>query len=189
MVIRPSRFNIYLLLAVVLIVVVGCSTLSSRSKKQIATLRVHLESPHNPSGMTEVVSVIRASPMSINIESQPFLTESDLTAAKLIAGNEEFFLQLQLNQQGQRLLEQYSSANPQRRIVIRSQFRLGTNVFDRWLAAPLVTRRISDGIIAFSPDADREEAEALVAGLNKAAEYEPPKADKVKTDKASGGKK
>lgn len=188
MVIRPSRFNIYLLLAVALGVVAGCSSAASREKKQIATLRVHMEAPHDPSSLTETVSLLRAAPVSIKIESQPFLTEGDLAVAKIIAGKDEFVLRLQLNQQGQRLLEQYSSANPQRRLAIRSQFRQGTNVFDRWLAAPLVLGRISDGVLVFSPDADRGESEALVRGLNNAAGYIPPKEVKADAGKSVGGK-
>ena len=184
MVIRPSRFNIYLLLATALVALVGCKTFSSKSKKQIATLRVHLEAPHDPSGMTERVSVLRASPISVNIEKSPFLSETDIGAAKVVENGDEFILSIQLNQQGQRLLEQYSSANPQRRFAIRSQFRQGTNVFDRWLAAPLVMRRISNGILSFSPDANREEAEIIVKGWNKAAGAPDPKkqeeADKTK---------
>ena len=189
MVIRPSRFNIYLLLAAALITLVGCKTFSSKSKKQIATLRVHLEAPHDPSEMTERVSVLRASPISVKIEKTPFLNETHVALASVIEANEEFIVSIQLNQQGQRLLEQYSSNNPQRRFAIRSQFRQGTNVFDRWLAAPLITRRISDGVLSFSPDADREETGIFVEGLNNAAEFPKPKKKKAadKTNEANEG--
>ncbi len=187
MVIRSSRFNIYLLLAAALVAVVGCETVSSKSKNQIATLRVHLEAPHDPSGMTEKVSVLRASPISVTIEKTAFLNETDIAATTVIASGDEFILSIQLNQQGQRLLEQYSSANPQRRFAIRSQFRQGTNVFDRWLAAPLITRRISDGTLSFSPDADREEADIIVKGWNKAAGVKEPKKKKADNKPEDGG--
>jgi preprotein translocase subunit SecD len=189
MVIRPSRFNIYLLLAAALVAAVGCETFSSKSKKQIATLRVHLEAPHDPSELTEKISVLRASPISLTIEKTPFLNETDIGAATVIASGDEFILSIQLNQQGQRMLEQYSSANPQRRFAIRSQFRQGTNVFDRWLAAPLITRRISDGILSFSPDADREEADIIAKGWNKAAGYKEPKKKKTTDTAKDGGAK
>lgn len=187
MVIRPSRFNIYLLLTAALVAVVGCETLSSKSEKQIATLRVHLEAPNDPSDMTEKVSVLRASPITVKIEKTSFLNETDIGAAKVIESGDEFILSIQFNQQGQRLLEQYSSANPQRRFAIRSQFRQGTNVFDRWLAAPLVMRRISDGVLSFSPDADREEADIIVKGWNKAAGVKEPKKKKAGDDAKDGG--
>ncbi len=186
MVIRPSRFNIYLLLATALLVAVGCETVASKSKNQIATLRVHLEAPNHPSDMTEKVSVLRASPITVKIEKTAFLNETDIASAKVIESGDEFILSIQLNQMGQRLLEQYSSANPQRRFAIRSQFRQGTNVFDRWLAAPLITRRVSDGVLSFSADADREEADIIVKGWNKAAGFKEPKKPKA-ADKAKDG--
>ena len=184
MVIRPSRFNIYLLLATALLTLAGCETLSSKSKKQIATLRVHLESPNDPSDLTEKVSVLRASPITVKIEKAPFLNETHVALASIIGNEDEFIVSIQFNQQGQHLLEQYSSTNPQRRFAIRSQFRQGTNVFDRWLAAPLVMRRISDGVLSFSPDANREEADIFVEGLNNAAEVPKPKKKKA-DDKAN----
>lgn len=187
MVIRPSRFNLYLLLAAALLAAVGCETVASKSKKQIATLRVHLEAPNDPSGMTEKVSVLRASPISVTIEKTPFLNETDIGAAKVIESGDEFILSIQLNQQGQRMLEQYSSTNPQRRFAIRSQFRQGTNVFDRWLAAPLVTRRISDGVLSFTADSDREEADIIVKGWNKAAGVKEPKKKKTADTAKDGG--
>ena len=36
----------------------------------------------------------------------------------------------------------------------------------RWLAAPMITRQIQDGIFVFTPDASREEAERIVRGVN-----------------------
>ena len=189
MVIRPPRFNIYLLLAAALVVGGGCESFPSKSKNQIATLRVHLEAPNNPSDMTEKVSVIRTSPISVTIEKTPFLNETDISAAKVVESGDEFKLSIQLNQQGQHLLEQYSSTNPQRRFAIRSQFRQGTNVFDRWLAAPLIMRRISDGNLSFSPDADREEADTIVKGWNKAAGFKEPKKKKAPENVKNGGTK
>jgi hypothetical protein len=37
---------------------------------------------------------------------------------------------------------------------------------NRFLGAPLITKRITDGVFVFTPDATREEAERIVAGLN-----------------------
>ena len=36
----------------------------------------------------------------------------------------------------------------------------------RWLAAPMINKRISDGNYVFTPDATREEAERIVRGVN-----------------------
>ena len=39
----------------------------------------------------------------------------------------------------------------------------------RWLAAPIIQRRIASETLVFSPDASREETEKWVAGLSLAA--------------------
>jgi murein DD-endopeptidase MepM/ murein hydrolase activator NlpD len=45
----------------------------------------------------------------------------------------------------------------------------------RWLAAPIITRRISNGVLVFTPDCSREEADQLVLGLNNVAKENPQK--------------
>jgi hypothetical protein len=39
----------------------------------------------------------------------------------------------------------------------------------RWLAAPVISHRIGDGVLVFTPDATREEAEEIALGLNNVA--------------------
>ena len=39
----------------------------------------------------------------------------------------------------------------------------------RWLAAPILQQRIRDGLLVFTPDATREEAERIVRGLKNVA--------------------
>ena len=41
----------------------------------------------------------------------------------------------------------------------------------RWLAAPLITHRIGDGVLAFTPDMSRAEADQFVLGLNNVAQF------------------
>jgi len=72
-------------------------------------------------------------------------------------------LKLQLGQQGSWLLEQYTVSNKGRRIAVNAQL----DDF-HWIAAPLINKRISDGVFTFAPETSREEAEKLVLGLNKA---------------------
>ena len=65
-------------------------------------------------------------------------------------------------------LEQFTAQYPGRRFAIAAQF--GEKELEmRWLAAPILNRRITDGILAFTPDASREEAELIVRGLNNTA--------------------
>lgn len=172
MVIRPSQFNLYLLLLVTVWTGAGCKTSEPNPDKQTATLRIHLET--NPLfERSEQILVLRSAPIRINIESYPFLSETHLTSARLVEMPDGHALAIQFNQQGQRLLEQYSAGNSRRRFAIRTQFRQSTNVFDRWIAAPLIAGRIADGIITFTPDADRAESEIIVRGWNNIAGYKP----------------
>ena len=40
---------------------------------------------------------------------------------------------------------------------------------NRWLAAPVIPSRIGNGVLTFTPDASREEADQIVLGLNNVA--------------------
>lgn len=177
MVIRLVRFNLKLLLAVSLLATLGCQSPEAKQARQLATLRIHLETNPYPPGHSERILVLRSAPVPINIEKSPFLNEAHVASARVLDTTESFIVSIQFNQQGQWLLEQYSSANYNRRFAIRTQFRQGTNALDRWIAAPIIAHRITDGIINFTPDADRAEAECFVQGWNKVAGYKPKKAD------------
>jgi hypothetical protein len=166
MVSRTTRFNIYLLLIAGLVAVAGCQSPETKREKQLATVRVHLEVGQGRPGQNLQVSVLRAAPMLINVERNPFLNEIHVASAKVEDTPGGFLLAIQLNQQGQWLLEQYTAANSNRRLAIRCQWGVPPDVQDRWLAAPLVTRRIKDGLLTFTPDATRDEAEQIAIGLN-----------------------
>lgn len=170
MVIRPLRFNIYLLLLLALGVLTGCQTAESKRAHQVATIRIYLESNVEITDHTEVVSVFRAAPIAVNVVKHPFLNESLLAAASLVEEHGGFAIKLEFNSHGRTLLEQYSAANPNRRFAIRSQFGVEPDAKDRWLGAPRIPRRIKDGVLIFTPDADRAEAEQIVLGLNNHAE-------------------
>jgi hypothetical protein len=170
MVIRRLRFNIYLLLCGVLIALTGCQTAESKRKQQLATLRIHLESNVEMAGLTEVVSVSRAAPMAVSLIKTPFLNESMLASASLIEDHGGFSLKLEFNNFGRTILEQYSGTYQGQRFAIRSQFGVEPDAVDRWLAAPRIPRRIKDGVLIFTPDATRAEAEQIVVGLNNHAE-------------------
>ncbi len=170
MVIRPLRFNIYLRLFLALGVLTGCQTAASKREHQLATVRIYLESTVEITDHTEVVFICRAAPIAVNVVKNPFLNESLLANASLVEDHGGFAIKFEFNKLGQTLLEQYSAANPNRRFAIRSQFGVEPNVKDRWLAAPRIPRRIKDGVLIFTPDADRAEADQIVLGLNNHAE-------------------
>jgi hypothetical protein len=166
MVIRPLRFNIYLLLFLAFGFLGGCQTAESKRAQQLATVRVYLESNAEVADHTEVVVICRSAPMAVNVVKSPFLNESLLAHASLVDEHGGFSLKLEFNKLGQTILEQYSAANPNRRFAIRSQFGVEPDVKDRWLGAPRIPRRIKDGILIFTPDTDLAEAEQIVLGLN-----------------------
>ena len=175
MVIRLLRFNIKLLLAVGLLSLTGCQSPEAKQEKLQATLRIHLETNPNPPNQSEHILVLRSAPLAVNIEPIPFLNEAHVASAQVMNTPDGFAIKVQFVQRGQWLLEQYTTSNAKRRLAIRSQFRQGTNVFDRWLAAPVIQRPIADGVLTFTPDADYAEAETIVRGWNNVAGYKPKK--------------
>jgi preprotein translocase subunit SecD len=167
MVIGLTRFNSYLGCLTAIALLTGCQTADSNPKKQAALLRVHLEVNPDGSDRNELVPVTRAKLM-VNVEKAPFLTEIDVAEAKVIEVMGGFSLQIRFNRRASLLLEQYSATNPGKRFAIFSQF--GEKLREgRWLSAPLIARRVSDGVLTFTPDATRQEAEQIALGLNNVA--------------------
>ncbi len=163
-----GRFNIYLLLvAVAAVSFSGCSTdkKDKKDKKEKATLRVHVEaSADDPMG-TSVAKIYRASPVEMQVEKEAFLTEVDVASARVVEVLGGFDIQIQMNREGTWMLQNYSASNTGKHYAIFSQFgEKGKQA--RWLGAPIFTRLISDGLIQFTPDASREEAEEITKGLN-----------------------
>jgi preprotein translocase subunit SecD len=177
MLIRAERFNTYLLLLAVLAMAVGCQTAESKRKKQTAVLRVHLEVFRDGMGSNETVPIGRTSPMLINVQRSPFLTEDNVASAKIVNTVGGFALQIQFDQRGTILLEQYTASNPRKRMAIYTQFGEKLDR-PRWLAAPMIYKRIPNGVLTFTPDADRDEAEQIEIGLNNHARKEQPKLEK-----------
>jgi len=162
--IQRCRFNTYLFLALSLVLAGGCQTdgsNKSQGKKDLSTLQLHLEVNSDGSNRNEPVPIYRAKPVLVNVEKLPFITEKNVVAAALIDEQGGFAIQIQFDRQGTWLLEQYSAVNRGRHIAIFSEFGEA-----RWLAAPVFTKRIINGVLTFTPDATREEAERVVRGLN-----------------------
>jgi hypothetical protein len=141
--------------------VAGCQT-SDDPKKELTAIRLHIEA--NPDGTTfsRTVGIYRAQPVPVNIESAPFADERDVEHAAVIDWMDGFAIQLNFNRHGQWVLENVTRSNPNRRVAVEADFGADT----RWLAAPLLRRPIADGVLTFTPDATREEADRIVRGLN-----------------------
>jgi hypothetical protein len=158
------QFNIYLALAVLIGVAGGCQT--DKKKTPPAILRVHIETGTDPAGTTQQITVLRSDPVLVTIKREPILSEANVVRAKIIDAQGGFALEIRFDESGTSLLEQYSAINPGGHFAIFGQW--GDKISDgRWLAAPFISRRISNGRLAFTPDCSREEADLLVAGLNK----------------------
>jgi hypothetical protein len=160
------RFNIYLALVVLLGLACGCQT---TKKTQTAALRIHISISPDPVGTSQTISVLRSNPVLITIKREPILTEANIIQAKVIDNIGGFALEIKFDENGTWLLEQYSAANPGGNFVIWGQWSEKA-VDSRWLAAPIITRRIGNGVLSFNVDmSSREEAEQFVRGLNEAA--------------------
>jgi preprotein translocase subunit SecD len=171
MMIRPQRFNTYLLvmLAAAAVAVCGCQSTSAKMPKNLlSTLRLHVEASLDGTKASESVPVYREKPVWVNVEKVPFLTEANVSSASVVDGVGGYVLRIQFDHDGTVLLEECTAANRGRKMAIFSQF--GKDIKDyRWLAAPMINHRITDGILVFTPDATREEAEEIALGLNNVA--------------------
>src|SRR5262245_60416851 len=115
-----------------------------------------------------MVQVLRDHPITINVEKSPILTEAWVKEAKVVDVMDGFALRVEFDDHGTLVLEACTAENRGRRFAIVAQF--GESLKEtRWLAAPLISHRIADGVLTFTPDATREEAEQIVLGLNNVA--------------------
>jgi hypothetical protein len=185
--IRALGFNLYLTLVLTIGVLLAgkAQGKDKEDKKPLSTLRLHIETTKtdskansgadpkaDPFAGTETAEVYRAQKIPFLVLKQPFLTEANVKEAKVIEVTGGFALQIQFDTQGTWLLEEYTGANRSRHIVVASQFfNPGEKKINsgRWLAAPQIHTKISDGLFVFTPDATREEADRIVLGLNHVA--------------------
>lgn len=164
------RFNFYLLAWLLAGVLCGCETTGSKSDKALARLTVAVESNREAEGRSEIITLSRAQPITLKIQSSALLNETHVAEARLMETFAGFTMLIQFTSMGTHLLEQFTAQYPGRRFAIAVQFgESGKELQMRWLAAPVIKRRVSDGILAFTPDASREEAELIVRGLNNTA--------------------
>lgn len=158
-------FNLYLsLFALSLLLDSGCQTLGGNPRKEITALRLHRVVDPNAGIPSIKTRVYRETPFEINVESNPFLSERDILNAAVVNDLESFFIKLTFNRHGTIVLDTVTTEGKDRRIAIFAQFPES-----RWLAAPIYNQRINDGVLFFTPDASRSEAERIVRGLNNMA--------------------
>lgn len=172
---RPGWFNLNLAAWCCLVVVLafcGCSSSAPSKDKIRATVRVHIEANADRSNRTTEVPIYRASPVLVNVEANPVVSEMMVSEARVVDTVGGFALRIAFNQEGRLLLEQATAENRGRHYAVYCQFpslQDPTVTQGRWLAAPVITTRVTDGMLMFTPDATREEAYEIALGLNHVA--------------------
>jgi hypothetical protein len=158
------RFNLYLAL-LALLLACGCRTAEERRSARLeSTLRLHLSARSNDTELREPVQIAG---VTIFVERAFFLDETSVEEAEVLdTPDGGFAIRVAFNASGRLKLESVTASNPGRQIVIFSHFGDTKGTRAAWLAAPRIPRRISDGVLVFSPSLSREAAEEIVQGLN-----------------------
>jgi hypothetical protein len=169
----PRWFNFYLILAMT-VLLAGCASTKDPTDKYATMLRMHLESQPNQMIPPRTIAVYRSDPLVVQIESLHLVTEENVVEARVVDQHGTYAIQIQFDQWAIPLLEHNSSSWQGRRLAIQAQwgpdYKWGRNYeHTRWLAAPKMNRKITDGTVTFTPDATREETYEIVAGLNNQA--------------------
>jgi hypothetical protein len=169
--IRFVRFNIYFILLLIALGT-GCETTDNKASggkkkkgKEASTLRLHLEVNADGTPYNSPVPVYRADPVMVNVNKTPFLNEGDIQEAQVVETVGGFALRIQFDPHGLLVLDSVTGTYRGSRIAILSHFTEAP----RWIAAPRIAHRITDGVLTFTPDATREEAERIARGLNNVA--------------------
>ncbi len=177
------RFNIFLIAVMLL---VGCAhnkqtaqkddsspKKKKSSSKEATQISFHCEM--NPDGSDRCVqaSIYRAKPMIITVNRSAALNEGFVERADVVEFMGTYAIRIKFDSTGTLLLDELTTSNKGRHVAIFCQFGDA-----RWIAAPLITQRISNGVFIFTPDATREEAERIVRGLNNIANAVQPKKKK-----------
>jgi len=176
---RATRFNWYLLclLALAIGLGVGCRSIEDRRKDRVlyTELWLHTVAPA-ASPDTNRLMTVEIAGMRLPVQTRPFLTEEHLVDATVLdSPGGGYGLQLKFDDHGRLLLESYSTANRGRHLAVFVRYgvrkdKKETPLEERWLAAPLITRPLVEGVLTFTPDVPKVELYQIVDGLQKAAE-------------------
>jgi hypothetical protein len=160
----PGHFNLYFALTLALALLCGCQSEKRKKEKQVSAVRIHLEASADDPDTSQSISVLRADPVALTIDKEPLFTEANLAAAKLVDAQGGFAIQLNFDESSTFILEQNTAGNLGKHLAIYGQW--GNKLAEgRWLAAPMITQRIYNGSLIFTPDMSREEADQFILGL------------------------
>jgi hypothetical protein len=161
-----TPFNLIFTFALLTLLFAGCATgKKSKDKKEQTTVRLFLEVPAIEDNGTSGAVLVTKQKIPINVEREPFLSEADLHHAELVATPGGFAIALNFSDHGTFQLDMVSTSNKGRHVAVLLQFPES-----HWVAAPVITKRLSNGVFIFTPDLTLDEAKRAVRGLNNVAE-------------------
>ena len=162
-----GRFNTYLFLLAVALSV-GCRTTEERRRdKAISTFRLHLETSRGDTGSNAIIEIAGA---QLYVNNAPFLDETSVTNAAVVDTRDGgFAVQVRYDRHGTLVLDAMTTENRGRHLAIFTQFGPGKLEQKRWLGAPYIGSSITGGVLIFTPNSTRAEAEQVVQGLNNVA--------------------
>jgi preprotein translocase subunit SecD len=156
---KPPLLRINIILAFLVLLLPGCAT---TEEKEAASLRLHLETNPDGTPYNFPVPIYRANPILVNIERSAVLDEAFMTKAEMVDVDEYggHAIKVTFDEEGTKRLDYLTTSYKGRRIAINASW-----TESRWIAAPLITKRIADGVLVFTPDASRKETERILLGL------------------------
>lgn len=145
------------------------ATKPKKASERMAVIRFHIEVTDD--GNAAKAEVIRSRPQSFPIDKAPFFDERDVVGAQIVETPDGgFILQIDGTEHGRNALEMTTASANGRHILIYGEWIDDSETSSsRWLAAPMIRSPIRNGVIRFSVDADREEAQQFVDGINNVA--------------------
>lgn len=164
---KSWRWNINAIFCALAMMSLLCACQSTKSSeeekkaKEQTLLKVHIEKVADNKSDQADVPVYRQRPTWVHIDTKELLNNNDIVGASVVDVQGGFGIRLAFNPHGARVLENITARNMGKRLVI---FAAWPEV--RWLAAPMITHRMGNGELIFTPDATREEAERIVRGVN-----------------------
>lgn len=187
---RTQCFNTYLL-AALLVFTTGCESpkggdsadaktagkSESKSKDKAKTgkkeeftlIRLHVQVNPDGTQFTIPATVYRASPVNLNVQATPVVMEANVVHAELIEDLSGYSIRIFTDRSGALLLENATTTYRGSRMVVLAEWGTDKQAERRWVSAVFIGNRITDGVFSFTPDATREEADAIVRGLNNMA--------------------
>ncbi|MGV3774217.1 MAG: hypothetical protein ACO1QB_15050 [Verrucomicrobiales bacterium] len=162
MTIRSARFNIILLFFLSGAFLSGCKTTEEKTKaKEAAMISFHLEVNPDGTPTSGQVPIYREQPFFVNVQKVAFLDTSYVSKAEVVDTADGFVMRINFDPGGSARLDGYTASYKGQRICVMAQWTEA-----RWLAAPRISRRLNEGILVFTPDCTRQEAERIVNGIN-----------------------